>query len=223
MKVTSEVYYYPGRLFDSNIFIITDQNGLLMVDTGTGMFHEDLKKQLKSDGLNIKEVSRVILTHVHIDHSGGLAKIVEESSPEVMVFYKEADSVEKGNGIVLADFFGIPFTPMRVHVRLKESDIIKVGDLTLKVLNTPGHTAGSICLYEPEKEMLFSGDTVFTDGGFGRVDFPTGDPRQLVSSLKRLSELNVKYLFPGHLGIATDKGQEHIKLSLRYAELVLNS
>lgn len=222
MKVTDKVYYYPGRLFDSNVFVVSSEDGLLMIDAGTGMFHDDLKKRLEEDGLSVENVARVILTHVHVDHSGGLAKIVEESSPKVLVFHEEADSVERGGALTLADTFGIPFTPTKVHVRLREGDTIESGNLSLKVLNTPGHTAGSICLYEPQEKMLFSGDTVFTGGSFGRVDLPTGNPQQLVSSLRRLSKLEVKYLFPGHLDIETERGREQIALSLRYAELMLD-
>ncbi len=222
MKVTDNVYYCPGRLFDSNIFIVASQGELVMIDTGTGIFYEELKEQLKKDGLSIKDIAKVVLTHVHVDHSGGLAKITEESSPEVLVFHKEADSVENGGLLTLADEFGIPFTPVKVHVQLKEGDIIEVGSLSLKVISTPGHTAGSICLYEPREKMLFSGDTVFTGGSFGRVDFPTGNPQQLVSSLRRLSKLDVTYLFPGHLDIATGKGSEQIALSLKYAELMIS-
>lgn len=222
MKVTDNVYYYPGRLFDSNIFIVASHGELLMIDTGTGMFYENIKEQLEEDGLSIESVAKVILTHVHVDHSGGLAKIMEEYSPEVLVFHKEADSIERGGPLTLADEFGIPFTPVKVHVRLKEGDVIEAGRLLLEVLNTPGHTAGSICLYEPQEKMLFSGDTVFTGGNFGRVDLPTGDPQQLISSLRRLSKLDVTYIFPGHLDIATRKGSEQIALSLRYAELMIN-
>ena len=222
MKVTDNVYYYPGRLFDSNIFIVAFQGELLMIDTGTGIFYDKLKEQLKKDGLSIKDVTKVVLTHVHVDHSGGLAKIADESSPEVLVFHEEAGSVENGGPLTLADEFGIPFTPVKVHVQLKEGDIIEFGSLSLKVINTPGHTAGSICLYEPREKMLFSGDTVFTGGSFGRVDFPTGNPQQLISSLRRLSKLDVTYLFPGHLDIATGKGSEQISLSLKYAELMIN-
>ncbi|MEM4446085.1 MAG: MBL fold metallo-hydrolase [Candidatus Jordarchaeales archaeon] len=223
LKVADGVYYYPGQMFDSNVFVISSQGELLVIDTGTGLFHNTLKRQMERDGLDMKKVAKVVLTHVHIDHSGGLSKIVEESSPEVYVFHSEAESIEKGGELTLSDMFGLPFTPTKVHVRLKDGDIIEIGDFSLKIINTPGHTAGSICLYEPQRKMLFSGDTVFTGGSFGRVDFPTGDPQQLISSLRKLSALNVTYLLPGHLDIETKRGREQIALSLKYAELTLGS
>jgi len=224
LKVTEDVYYYPGKLFDSNIFVVLDpaKGRLMVIDTGTGMFYDDFKRRLIKDGLNPEDISKVVLTHVHVDHSGGLARIADEFSPEVLVFHMEADSVEEGgDGLLLAEMFNFPFTPTKVHVRLKEGDTIRFGRLLLEVLNTPGHTIGSICLYDRERKILFSGDTVFTHGSFGRVDFPTGSPQQLLESLKRLSKLDVEYLLPGHLDIARGNGSEHIKLSLKYAKALL--
>ncbi|MBS7288295.1 MAG: MBL fold metallo-hydrolase [Candidatus Freyarchaeota archaeon] len=130
-----------------------------MLDTGTGMFH-DLKERLEKDGLSVKNVARVVLIHVHVDHGGGLAKIVEESSSKVLVPHEEADSVERGGALTLADMFAASFTPTKVNALLR-------------------------------------GDIVFTGGSFGRVDLSTGNPRQLVSSLRGLSKLEVTYLFRG--------------------------
>ncbi|MEM3587502.1 MAG: MBL fold metallo-hydrolase, partial [Candidatus Jordarchaeaceae archaeon] len=156
------------------------------------------------------------------DHSGGLINFVKECSPEVLVFHLEADSIEKGgNGLLLAKEFGLEFTPTKVHRRIHEGEIIKAGTLNLKVLNTPGHTIGSICLYDEDKKVLFSGDTVFSQGSFGRVDFPTGDSRQMVQSLTRLSKLDVEYLLCGHLNIVTQNASDQIRLSLRNARLFL--
>ena len=224
MKVTEEIFYFPGINFDCNVFLIKDSvsDELTVIDCGTGFFFDRLIKRISQEGLKPENITRIILTHVHFDHSGGLINFVREYSPKVLVFHLEADSIEKGgNGLLLAREFGLEFTPTKVHQRLKEGDIIKAGSLSLRVINTPGHTIGSICLYDQDQKVLFSGDTVFTQGSFGRVDFPTGDGKKLTQSLILLSKLDVQYLLCGHLDIATRNANEQIKLSLKNARLWL--
>ncbi|WXG39930.1 MAG: MBL fold metallo-hydrolase [Candidatus Freyarchaeum deiterrae] len=224
MKVTEEIFYFAGANFDSNTFLIRDNESeeLTVIDAGSGFFFDRLIRRITQEGLNPQKITRVILTHVHFDHSGGLINFVKEYSPKVLVFHLEADSIEKGgNGLLLAENFGVEFTPTKVHQRMQEGEIIKAGSLNLTVLNTPGHTLGSICLYDEDKKVLFSGDTVFSQGSFGRVDFPTGDSRQMVQSLIQLSKLDVEYLLCGHLDIATKNANEQIKLSLKNARLFL--
>jgi glyoxylase-like metal-dependent hydrolase (beta-lactamase superfamily II) len=81
------------------------------------------------------------------------------------------------------------------------------------VLHTPGHTEGSVCLFEPDEGLLFSGDTLFA-GGWGRVDLPGGDPEEMVASLGRLLTLeDAVQVFPGH-GPATTIGRERPWLEL---------
>ncbi len=222
MKVTEEIFYFPGMNFDCNTFLIKDNQAdeMTLIDCGTGFFFDRLIKRISQEELNPQKITRVILTHVHFDHSGGLINFVREYSPKVLVFHLEADSIEKGgNGLLLARDFGLEFTPTKVHQRLKEGETIKAGSLNLEILNTPGHTAGSICLYDRDSKVLFSGDTVFTYGSFGRVDFPTGDSKQMVQSLIELSKLDVQYLLCGHLDIATKNANDQIKLSVKNARL----
>ncbi|MFB0562510.1 MAG: MBL fold metallo-hydrolase [Candidatus Lokiarchaeia archaeon] len=224
MKVTEEIFYYSGINFDCNVFLIKDNSSdeITLIDCGTGFYFDRQIRRISQDGLNPQKITRVILTHVHYDHSGGLINFVREYSPKVLVFHLEADSIEKGgNGLLLAREFGLEFNTTKVHQRINEGEIIKAGSLNLEVLNTPGHTAGSICLYDRDSKVLFSGDTVFTYGSFGRVDFSTGDSRQMVQSLIELSKLDVEYLLCGHLDIATKNANEQIKLSVKNASLLL--
>jgi glyoxylase-like metal-dependent hydrolase (beta-lactamase superfamily II) len=98
-------------------------------------------------------------------------------------------------------------------VDLAEGGEIRFGALRLTVLHTPGHTEGSVCLYDPDAGLLFSGDTLFA-GGWGRVDLPGGDPQAMADSLARLSVLpDAVGVFPGH-GNATTIGRERAWLEL---------
>ena len=81
---------------------------------------------------------------------------------------------------------------------------------SLRVIRTPGPTPGGICLYDEKRKLLFSGDTVFTGGSFGRYDFPGGDRAALTASIERLSTLDVEGLYPGHGEPVTRGGGRHI-------------
>jgi glyoxylase-like metal-dependent hydrolase (beta-lactamase superfamily II) len=92
-------------------------------------------------------------------------------------------------------------------VELAEGGEVRFGSLTLRVLHTPGHTEGSVCLLDPDDGLLFSGDTLFA-GAWGRVDLPGGDPAHMAESLARLTELeDLVRVLPGH-GAATTIGRE---------------
>ena len=97
--------------------------------------------------------------------------------------------------------FDIP--PSVPAVDLAEGGEVRFGSIRLRVLHTPGHTEGSVCLYEPDDGLLFSGDTLFA-GGWGRVDLPGGHPDAMVASLARLLDLEDRVrVYPGHGGETT--------------------
>jgi glyoxylase-like metal-dependent hydrolase (beta-lactamase superfamily II) len=99
----------------------------------------------------------------------------------------------------------VPAAP--VSRELLEGDTVAVDGFAFQVLHTPGHTPGSICLYLPERDLLFSGDTLFA-GSYGRYDLPGGDGRLLRASLRRLATLPPRTrVLPGH-GATTTIGAE---------------
>ena len=102
-------------------------------------------------------------------------------------------------------------------VDLAEGGVIRFGDLRLRVLHTPGHTEGSVCLLAEDEGLLYSGDTLFA-GGWGRVDLPGGDPAEMAASIARLAGLEDHIgVFPGH-GAATTIGRERAWLDLVRSE-----
>ncbi|HSL75679.1 MAG TPA: MBL fold metallo-hydrolase, partial [Candidatus Limnocylindrales bacterium] len=111
---------------------------------------------------------------------------------------------------VMAPFEIPPSVPA---VDLAEGGEVRFGSIRLRVLHTPGHTEGSVCLYDPDEGLLFSGDTLFA-GGWGRVDLPGGDADAMVGSLTRLLELEDHVrVYPGH-GTETTMGRERPWLEL---------
>lgn len=198
LKKFRDIIFIEGINYDSNIYVFDD----VIVDTGTGQNMDYLFKSLQESGYSQDDLSLIVNTHNHYDHVGGNRYL----DLEIAMHSKDARALEEGDEeALLARMFGKSMEKMKVNRKLEEGD--KIGDF--EVLLTPGHTSGSICLYDGE--TLISGDTVFSGGGFGRVDLG-GSMQEMRESLERLSKLSVEYLLPGH-GPAVENGSQHIKLA----------
>ena len=134
----------------------------------------------------------ILLTHGHFDHCTGVAGLLEKW-PDLPVYIHEAD---------VTDGVGGELTFRRLDEKNQrywhEGDTLTVGGLTLRVMETPGHSRGSVCLLVEGQHVLFAGDTLFR-GNCGRCDFPGGDYRAMLRSLARLGRLEGQYqVYPGH-------------------------
>lgn len=212
-----KVHYIYGRSYDSNIYVINGKNPTI-IDTGTGLYNDIVATEIKKI-LNPKEIKQIILTHEHYDHCGGVKKISELNGSVARVFAhnKAADKIENGDSY-FARMLGGQMPKMPVDIKLEDSDKIVIGDENFEVLYTPGHTPGCICLYSKESKTLFSGDTVFSHGSFGRYDFPGGNPHDLRKSIEKLANFDIINLYPGHDTIVEGEGNRHISLTLKNTE-----
>jgi len=199
-----DVYFIEGIGLCSNIFIFAEGDTISLVDTGSGMEPNAVSPQLRQLGLKIEGVTRVVITHGHIDHIGGLTEICEHSSPEILVHQSDADDL-KSLGI-------------KTIVYMKDGDNVGLGRRDLRVIHTPGHTEGSVCLHD--NEIILTGDTAFPGGYFGRTDLPSGDWRKLIDSLDKLSRLDVRVMLPGHGEPLLSEASSHLRLARKTVELV---
>lgn len=176
---------------DSNIYIVGDT----VIDSGTGFNFTRLREIFKIMKREMKDVKQIINTHGHFDHVGGNGYFL---NAKVAIHRDDAKILEKGDQeLSNAGFFDGKLNPRKPDQILKDGDKIKAGSMELEVIHTPGHSAGSICLYDRKGKIMFSGDTVFSDG-VGRTDIPGGDPAALEKSLKKISSIEVSRILPGH-------------------------
>lgn len=197
--IGESIYVKRSRSFDSNITYLKSGEYNILVDTGTGLFADDIESDLKKIGCSFKEITDVILTHSHIDHIGGLVPLLDVSDPKIHLHKAEANRINSGDmSMTLADTFGANLPSMKIEGILQEGQKLDFEDLTLKVLHTPGHSAGSSCFQIEGTGVMITGDTLFAGGSFGRVDFPDGSPKLIVESLKRLSDIDFQIAIPGH-------------------------
>jgi glyoxylase-like metal-dependent hydrolase (beta-lactamase superfamily II) len=195
-----------SRAIESNTFwLISEQKAIV-----------DLGSLTTAQQLPLDEACCIILTHSHYDHTAALDQLRLPDSTKIMMH--EADAKERGTSASAANFFGARAPRFQVDTLLKDGTRIDLGDSVLRVIHTPGHTPGSICLYEDHSKSLFSGDTVFPYGGIGRTDLLGGSSHDLVRSISRLANLEVSILYPGHGKVTTDNVNEQIRQSLKFAK-----
>ncbi len=216
--ITGPFYIIVSNYFDSNIVYFESDDHHVIVDTGTGMYVEGLDRALRNVGTSLDDITDIILTHSHIDHVGGIVKMPAFDG-RTYLHKDEADRINSGDmTLTLAETFGVELPPFRISTPVRDGDVLDFGDVQLRVVHTPGHSAGSSCFYEERQRVMITGDTMFAGGSFGRVDFPTGDPRQLVESLKRLSEIEFDFALPGHMSPVTGDGTNAALHSYRMAK-----
>jgi glyoxylase-like metal-dependent hydrolase (beta-lactamase superfamily II) len=188
----------------SNIFVVGRERATI-IDTGVGNRLNPVWPQLKELKVEPQNVEKIIITHAHHDHAMGAFLILERAKPRVYIHEVDADFIASSLGDSL--------------VKVKEEDIIETELWPLEVIWTPGHTSGGICLYAREHRILFSGDTAFSDGYFGRFDGESGSLDELIESLRKLTRLRVDVMLTGHGLPVLDRAEENLKLALRNAEL----
>ena len=151
------------------------------------------------------QINTIVLTHCHFDHTARVKEIAHMCKAKVAIHKNDARGLLEDTWS-LSMHFGARSPGIAPDIVLTEGDFI--GDL--QVLHTPGHTPGSICLLAERELLLFSGDTVFSDGCFGRYDFFGGSRIDLARSLDRLALLDVEGLYPGHGKPVEQGGSRHI-------------
>jgi len=173
------------RANNTNTYLITGSKNVL-IDPGHLQLFDHVRAGLARLNLAPDRIDAVLLTHGHVDHMEAMQLF---RKPALIAMSREASQFIKecGGG----DRFDPDFFLGEGHLR--------IGDISLDVLLTPGHSPGSICLYWPDRRALFTGDVIFNQS-IGRTDLPGGSGRLLKESIQRLEKLDVEYLLSGHGG-----------------------
>lgn len=202
------VLYPEQARFSCNTYLAVGREPLL-IDPGLHS-KAHLEDFLNESGFDFKDIKNVLLTHAHADHFGSGK------------FFKNADficSEEDGAYLKIKDSFytmsealNNNFYPENIR-SISGGEEIDLGPIKFKVILTPGHTFGSICLYDKNNSLLISGDTLFKDA-CGRFDLISSDKESMQRSLKKLLKLEFSILLPGH-GIVYNTDPEQQKENIK--------
>ncbi len=185
INITDGIYAAIWRNYrenNCNTYVITNEDMPILIDPGHYHLTAHWEQGLEKLGLSRNDIRLVIVTHGHPDHLEGVALF--DHRTKVAVGEREYVWLQKW------------VSQLEPDLLLREGEL-KVGKMRLEIIEAPGHSPASICIYAPDKKVLFTGDVIFRDG-IGRTDIPGGDVAQLKNSIKRLSHLDVEYLLPGH-------------------------
>lgn len=183
----------PVGPIDVNCYILKDNNSSagLVIDPGGNP--ERILKYIQENKIDVK---LIVNTHGHWDHIGAVDELRDALGCQLAIHSEDAEMLTTVSSS-LATYFGVTGGRRPAEVELKDGDVISFGSCSLKVIHTPGHTRGGICLYGGGG--LFSGDTLFA-GSVGRTDFPGGSMEEIIDSIRNRLQCvaDLAKVFPGH-------------------------
>jgi hydroxyacylglutathione hydrolase len=204
-------YMFPGvlemnhqaqRRMGVNIYLIDGGSEYALIDVG---FLDELAgvlELIRKMNYSLSACKLVIATHADVDHTQGLTRAKEVLKCEIAAHPKCVAAIEDGDEILTyaridAQGIHIPMPRCKVDRTIDEGEVLQVGDRSLEVWSTPGHTAGQLSLRMGN--LLFSGDNIFRDGSVGVIDAHHGSNLpEFIASLDRIKNSDVEYLLPSH-------------------------
>ncbi len=215
------VYQFYCRTAGCHVFLIIGDDLNVLIDTGIITKFNSFNYLLTTEvGLKLEEIDMVINTHAHFDHISSNAyfhcPIAAHRWAAVKIQHSD-ELITKGKK------WGVDLTDMRINIWLEDRNIIDLGNTFLKVIETPGHTSGCICLYEPYKNYIFSGDTLFK-GAITNI-YESGSISEYINSLQILNTLKIESFYPshGHSVFGLDLVAQEIESSIENAKMELNA
>lgn len=170
------------------------------------------------------KIEYIVLTHAHGDHIGVLKEMYEYTNSPIIVHENDydmligkIDSYSKFQGIALQDLSKCEIQ------KVKDGFNFNVGELNLEIIHTPGHTSGSLCLFEKTSNSLFTGDTIFSDC-YGRCDLATASFDDMVNSIKKIfNRFDDVIIYPGHgKSDNLNRSKKYIRMLLKMKGVTIN-
>ena len=197
----------PVGMLQCNCSIFGDETSreAMVIDPG-----DEIERILAVLGRHQLTVKAIVITHAHIDHIGGAAKL--KAATGAPVYMNGSDQELYDDLEIQASWLGVRAPEQtRIDIPAREGESLNLGQTPFHILHTPGHTQGSISLWIPSENKLVAGDTLFRDS-IGRTDLPGGDSRQILRSIhtKLMGLPEEAIVIPGH-GPNTTIGREKVR------------
>jgi len=205
-EIQQDIYLLRGEGKGSHNYLIRGSYLNVLIDSGLDQNFHFLQEQLLRLGLKVRDIDLLINTHEHLDHIGA-NRYFQESSLIAAHRFAATKITLEDHYVTLYRSGDRNELPLRVHLWLENRSFFDLGSHTLEVIHTPGHTSGSICIYEFKTKVLFSGDTVFAGGTLSYIA-ESGSVGDYVNSIMRLEARKISEIFPSHGNISKNPGAD---------------
>lgn len=217
MEIIPGIHELPVKMVNS--YLVVNDDEIILIDTGLpwnlSEITDYIEKNLK---INPQDIKTIVITHNHFDHVGNLSKLKEITGAKVAIHPADADYIRGKTKHMGGAFMNAIIrllqkiyrtTPVEPEILLKNGDII--GEY--QIIHTPGHSPGSICLYNPENKVIFVGDNLQYKNG--KLQSPgeklIPEPEKYKESLKKLLNYDIEVILTGHTAPVTSSGGELLK------------
>jgi len=211
-EVEDNIYIIYGKKPSCHVYVLKGTNKNVLIDTGIKGNFPRVVEGLTKVGLKVSDIHLVINTHEHFDHVGG--NIFFHETAFLAAHRFAVTKIELQDEYVMhSAIHGEEILKVKSHIWMEDRLLFDIGSCKLKIFHTPGHTSGCICIYEPFKHFMFTGDTIFDKGVVSKIS-DSGSWGDYINSLERINTLKMKKLFPGH-GTICEKPEEAITIGIR--------
>lgn len=214
-EVLEGVYLIRGINNSSHVYLIVGQYKNVLIDTGMKGNFPHLVEGLTKVGLRVSDIDLVINTHEHFDHVGG--NLFFHETAIIAAHRFAATKIElQDEYVVHAAIHGHEIIKTKFHLWLENRTLFDLGNFKLKIFHTPGHTSGCICIYEPSKKFMFTGDTIFAGGTISKIS-DSGSFGDYINSLERINTFKIETFLPGH-GKICHEPENALKVAIKKAK-----
>jgi len=205
-EIQEDIFLLKGKGTGSHNYLIRASYRNILIDSGLDQNFLCLQEELRHLGLKIRDIDLVINTHEHLDHIGA-NRYFQESSFIAAHRFAATKITLDDHYVTLYRSGDQNAVPPRVHFWLENRSLFDFGSHTLEVIHTPGHTSGSLCIYEFKTRVLFSGDMVFAGGTLSYIA-ESGSVGDYINSITRLEARKISRIFPGHGDMSENPEQD---------------
>ena len=192
--IKPNIYQFASKGAGCHVYLIIGEELNVLIDTGIITKFNSFNYLLTTEiGLKVEDIDLVINTHEHFDHISSniyFHCLIASHRWSAVKIQHTDELITKGKK------WGVDLSDLKVNIWLEDRNIIDLGNVFLKIIETPGHTSGCICIYEPYKNYIFTGDTLFK-GAITNI-YESGSISEYINSLQILNTLKIRSFYPGH-------------------------
>jgi glyoxylase-like metal-dependent hydrolase (beta-lactamase superfamily II) len=218
IELKPNIFWIKGEDTSSHTYLIRGDYKNVLIDSGLDKNFFRLQKSLLEVGFKVRDIDIVINTHEHFDHIGANRYFQDHSLIAAHRFAATKITVED-RYVTMYKSGDLNEPSLKVHLWLENKFRFDLGNYRLEIVHTPGHTSGSICIYEFTRKILFTGDTLFAGGTLSYIG-ESGSVGDYINSINLLETRKISELYPGH-GNISKTPEEDMQKAIKNAKALL--